>query len=124
MLKKLSILLIINLLIFGCNYKKEAARPNIIFLLTDDHRADALGVAGNSIVKTPNLDKLANDGVRFTNACVTTSICCVSRASIFSGQYMQRHGIEDFVTSFSDEAWRESYPALLKAAGYKTGFIG
>ncbi len=116
--------LLCPLLFFSCNRKHEIKKPNIIFLLTDDQRADALGVAGNSIVLTPNIDKLANEGVRFSNAFVTTSICCVSRASIFSGQYMHRHGIEGFVTSFSDSAWAETYPALLKKAGYKTGFIG
>ena len=124
MLRQSAFFLIIILFISSCGNKEEQTRPNIIFLLTDDHRADALGAAGNSIVKTPNLDKLANDGVRFANAYVTTSICCVSRASIFSGQYMRRHGIDDFITSFSDEAWNESYPAMLKSAGYKTGFIG
>jgi arylsulfatase A-like enzyme len=120
----LPFILILILLFVSCGIKEEETRPNIIFLLTDDHRADALGAAGNRIIQTPNLDKLANDGIRFSNAFVTTSICCVSRASIFSGQYMRRHGIDNFGTSFSDEAWSRSYPALLKAAGYKTGFIG
>jgi arylsulfatase A-like enzyme len=108
----------------SCQKNKILQAPNIIFLLTDDQRADALGVAGNDIIQTPNLDKLANDGVRFLNAYVTTSICCVSRASIFSGQYMRRHGIDNFSSSFSDESWTETYPALLKNGGYKTGFIG
>ena len=67
--------------------KKNTKRPNIIFILTDDQRWDALGVMGNSILKTPNLDKIANQGVLFKNAYVTTSICCVSRASILSGKY-------------------------------------
>jgi len=113
-----------SLILFGCTQKENQSKPNIIFLLTDDQRADALGVAGNRFVETPNLDKLANEGARFSNAYVTTSICCVSRASIFSGQFMRRHGIEDFVTGFSDTAWAGTYPALLKQAGYKTGFIG
>ena len=60
--------------------------PNIIFLLTDDQRWDTMGCTGNPIIQTPNMDAMANDGVRFTNAFVTTSICASSRASIFSGQ--------------------------------------
>jgi arylsulfatase A-like enzyme len=98
--------------------------PNIIFLLTDDHRADALGCAGNRIIKTPNLDDLAAGGVRFTNAFVTTSICAASRASILSGQYVRRHGIDNFGTSFSQENLAQTYPLLLRCAGYRIGFVG
>lgn len=101
-----------------------ARRPNVIFLLTDDQRWDALGCAGNPIIQTPHIDAMAADGVRFTNAFVTTSICATSRASIFSGQYARRHGIHDFATPFSDAAWADTYPARLKAAGYRLGLVG
>jgi arylsulfatase A-like enzyme len=101
-----------------------AGRPNIVFLLADDLRADALGCAGSLGVQTPNLDRLAAKGTLFTNCFVTTSICAVSRASIFSGQYARRHGIYDFATKFNDKAWGRTYPALLKQAGYTTAFIG
>ncbi|WP_420147965.1 sulfatase [Spirosoma sp.] len=103
---------------------QKPAPPNIIFLLTDDHRWDALGVAGNRIIQTPNLDRLASQGVLFKNAYVTTAICCVSRASLLSGQYMSRHKITDFDTPFSPSALAQTYPLLLKKAGYKIGFIG
>lgn len=99
-------------------------RPNIIFLLTDDHRWDALGAMGNPIIQTPNLDKLARQGVMFRNAYVTTAICAVSRASILTGQYKSRHGIDDFVTSLDSAALYETYPILLRRAGYRIGFIG
>jgi arylsulfatase A-like enzyme len=98
--------------------------PNIIFLLTDDQRADTMGCAGNPIIQTPNMDAMAKGGVRFKNAFVTTSICASSRASIFSGQWTSRHGITDFRTHFSPEALAQTYPMLLRAAGYRTGFIG
>ncbi|WAC15137.1 sulfatase family protein [Dyadobacter pollutisoli] len=104
--------------------KSVANRPNVIFLLTDDHRWDALGVMGNKIIQTPNLDALANRGILFKKAYVTTAICMVSRASLLSGQYMSRHGINDFNTDFKKEALAQTYPALLKQAGYKLGFIG
>ncbi|UFH56177.1 sulfatase [Spirosoma sp. KNUC1025] len=103
---------------------RKPSRPNIIFLLTDDHRWDALGVMGNPIIQTPNLDALARTGILFPNAYVTTSICCVSRASLLSGQYMSRHKIQDFDTPFSPAALAQTYPLLLKKAGYKIGFIG
>ena len=99
-------------------------KPNIIFLLTDDHRWDALKVMGNSIIQTPNLDALARKGVLFKNAYVTTAICCVSRASLLSSQYMSRHKINDFDTPFSQATLAQTYPLLLKNAGYKIGFIG
>jgi len=103
---------------------KAAKRPNMIFLLTDDHRADALGCAGNTIIQTPNIDDLAANGVRFTNAFVTTSICACSRASIFTGQWTARHGIIDFNTHFTPQVLAETYPMLLRASGYRIGFIG
>jgi len=98
--------------------------PNIIFLLTDDQRADTMGCAGNPIIRTPNMDDLANYGVRFNNAFVTTSICASSRASIFTGQWTRRHGITDFQTPFSEAALAQTYPMLLSQAGYRIGFIG
>ena len=108
---------------FGRNTRAEAqARPNILLLYADDWRHDTLGSAGNPVVKTPNLDALARAGVRFTQAHVTTSICGVSRASLFTGQWMARHGntaFEMFATP-----WAETYPSLLRANGYWVGHIG
>jgi len=104
--------------------KEVKERPNIIFLLTDDQRWDALGAMGNSIIQTPNIDKLANSGILFQNAFVTTAICCVSRASILTGQYESHHQIHDFNTDLSQESSGNTYPSLLKKAGYKLGFIG
>jgi arylsulfatase A-like enzyme len=98
--------------------------PNIIVLLTDDQRWDTMGCAGNPIIQTPNMDAMANDGVRFANTFVTTSICASSRASIFSGQWTSRHGITDFATHFSPDALAQTYPMLLRGAGYRIGFIG
>lgn len=104
--------------------QKKKQRPNIIFLLTDDQRYDAMGAMGNSIIQTPNMDKLAMAGILFQNAYVTTSICCVSRASILTGQYESRHHINDFNTNFTKDALSKTYPALLKKAGYIIAFIG
>ena len=92
--------------------------------MTDDQRWDALGCAGNPIVQTPNIDHLAQQGVLFRNNFVTTSICAVSRASVFTGQYARRHSIHGFRTSLSEEQHAQSYPGLLHKAGYRTGFAG
>lgn len=102
----------------------EPARPNFVFLLIDDLRYNALGCMGDKIVQTPSIDRLAAEGVLFENCFVTTSICAVSRASIFTGQWMRRHGIEDFATGLNGQAWADTYPARLRAGGYRTGFIG
>lgn len=129
-MKLYGVLLLTLIIGSSCNSQKkqnkiaEDSRPNVIFLLTDDQRFDALGAMGNPIIKTPNLDKLAQKGILFKNAYVTTSICCVSRASILSGQYESRHQINDFKTDFTEEALNKTYPILLKDAGYKIGFIG
>lgn len=117
-------LIIALLLLTQTAIAQQAKRPNIIFLLTDDHRWDALGAMGNRIIQTPNLDALAKRGILFRNAHVTTAICMVSRASLLSGQYMSRHGINDFGTDFKPAALENTYPALLKKVGYKIGFIG
>ncbi len=103
-----------------------AASPhlNVVFLLSDDQRWDTLGAMGNSIIQTPNLDRLAAEGTLFTNAFCTTSICPVSRATILTGQWRRRHGIHDFTTPVSDAQWPLVYPSLLRAAGYTVGFIG
>jgi len=99
-------------------------RPNVIVLVADDLRAEALGAYGNDVAHTPALDRLAGQGVLFERAYVTTSICVSSRASILSGQYMRTHGIRDFVEPFRTEQLKELYPMILREHGYFTGFIG
>jgi len=108
---------------YGCREHKQ--QPNIIFLLTDDQRYDAMGYTGNPYITTPNIDRLAENGIIFNNAFVTTSISCASRASILTGQYASRHGISDFTTDLSDSALVRTYPLILKEkAEYRIGYIG
>ncbi len=102
----------------------ENDRLNIVFLLADDLRWNSLGCMGNSILQTQNIDDLARNGVRFTHACATTAISMVSRATILTGQYMSRHGIKEFGIPLIEEAFVNTYPALLRKAGYWTGFVG
>lgn len=99
--------------------------PNIVFILTDDQRWDSLGFSGNAVVKTPNLDRLAAEGVWFEQATVASAICTPSRVSYFLGQYERRHGVNfNSGTALSEAAWARSYPVLLRQAGYFTGYIG
>jgi arylsulfatase A-like enzyme len=68
-------------------------RPNVLYILTDDMRWDAMSCAGHPFFRTPHIDRLATEGVRFANAFVTTSLCSPSRASALSGLYAHAHGI-------------------------------
>ena len=95
--------------------------PNILFILADDLRADAVGFDGNDIVQTPIIDSLARQGVIFDSAYVTTPICAISRACILTGQYSIRNEVGDFHTPIN---LRDSYPYLLQKNGYYTGFMG
>jgi len=98
-------------------------RPNIVFLYTDDQPQRAMSNT-DPFFHTPNIDRLAREGVFFENAFVTTSICAVSRASLFTGQHMVRHGVADFDTPLSREQMSRSYAGLLREAGYRTAFLG
>ncbi|MDP4624481.1 MAG: sulfatase-like hydrolase/transferase [Akkermansiaceae bacterium] len=102
-----------------------APRPNIVFILTDDQRKDSLPCYGDTFVKTPEIDKLAAEGVVFDNATVTSAICTPSRACYFLGQYERRHSINfNSGTTMAPEAWEKSYPVLLRESGYYTGYVG
>ena len=102
----------------------DHSKPNIVFLFSDDQTARAVGCYGNKEVITPHLDQLAQEGVRFTNHYNTTSICMASRCSVMTGLYEYRHGCNfnhgDLERRFMDQ----SYPVLLRQAGYYTGFAG
>lgn len=101
-----------------------AERPNIIFILSDDQRWDTLGCAGNPIIETPELDRLANKGIRFSNAFVSSPACAPNRACLLTGLYERSHsftfGSPPLKKAYSDI----SYPKLLRQAGYKTGYVG
>lgn len=104
----------------------RAATPssNIVFFLADDFRYDALGFLRRSSVQTPALDALARRSLVFSNAFVTTSVCPVSRASILTGLTMPYHQVRSFRAPLSKRLYSQSFPSLLRARGYHTGFIG
>jgi arylsulfatase A-like enzyme len=104
--------------------KAQDQRPNIIFILTDDQRWDAIGASGNDLVHTPEMDKLAAEGSYFKNALVTTPICAASRATIFTGLYERSHAYTFQTGPIKSEYMEIAYPKLLKEAGYKVGFFG
>lgn len=99
-------------------------KPNIIFILTDDQRWSALGHAGNELIHTPEMDRLAEEGAYFKNALVTTPICAASRATIFTGLYERTHAYTFQTGPIREEYMETAYPKLLKEAGYRVGFFG
>ncbi|MBT8043788.1 MAG: sulfatase [Verrucomicrobiae bacterium] len=118
------IFLLPALLTFAVGSAMADDRPNLLFILSDDHRADELSCAGNKILKTPELDKLVASGVRFPNAFVTTPICAASRASILTGLVERTHGFTFNKPPVPKKFVASSYPVKLKKAGYHTGFYG
>ena len=102
----------------------EAAprKRNIIFILIDDQRYDAMSCMGHPFLETPNLDRLVRGGAHFKNAFVTTSLCSPSRATILTGQYAHRHGVMNNSTVLPEDT--VTFPTLLKKAGYETAFVG
>lgn len=113
--------LTLPLLDVGKLYAAEE-RPNFVFILTDDQRYDAMSCAGHPFAKTPNIDRIANEGARFANAFVTTSLCSPSRGSFLTGRYAHSHGVLDNSTKFNDEV--PTFPLVLQKAGYRTAYIG
>ncbi len=104
--------------------KEQRQKPNIIFILTDDQRFDALGYAGNNLISTPEMDRLAKEGSYFENAMVTTPICAASRASILTGLYERTHNYNFQTGNIRASYMADSYPTILKDNGYLTGFYG
>ena len=116
--------------LFGASYATGACsaedkkRPNILLLLTDDQSYRSVGYSGNTQVRTPHLSKLAADGVIFSAAYDTTAICMASRAQVMTGMYEYKTGCNFSHGPLSADKWTQSYPVLLREAGYYTGFVG
>ncbi len=102
---------------------KSQQRPNIVFILTDDQRYDAMSCAGHPFLKTPHIDRIAKEGVLFRNAFVTTSLCSPSRASFLTGCYAHTHEVFDNGGKDPNPAFA-TFPQLLQKAGYETAFMG
>ncbi len=110
------------LLLAPCSLLPASERPNILFIMTDDHAYQAVGAYGSNRNKTPNIDRIAADGVRFDRCYVTNSICGPSRACILTGQYSHKNGFYDNYSTFDGS--QTSLPKLMQAAGYQTAIVG
>jgi arylsulfatase A-like enzyme len=116
------VLIAILLALPGCAESNQETPPNIIFIFTDDHSARAISAYGSVINKTPNIDRLANEGMRFQNCFVTNSICAPSRATILTGTYNHING--QITNRETFDGSQLTFPKLLREAGYQTAMIG
>ena len=114
--QKLTVLLI-RLLLVSCSDRNK--KPNIIFIMTDDHARQAISAYGSYRNETPNIDRLANEGMLFENAYVTNSICAPSRAVILTGKYSHINGKIDNSGARFDSS-QVTFPKLLQEAEYQT----
>ncbi len=107
----------------GCNETSEIKKkPNILFIMSDDHAYQAISAYDDKLIQTPNIDRIAKEGMLFNNACVTNSICAPSRAVILTGKHSHINGKIDNKSKFDDS--QITFPQLFQKAGYQTAMFG
>src|SRR6218665_1534366 len=101
---------------------KKNKRPNIVFIMSDDHAYQAISAYNPNLTQTPNIDRIAQNGMLFSNACVTNSICAPSRAVILTGKHSHINGKVD--NYFPFDTTNVTFPQILQANGYQTAMFG
>src|ERR1043166_5918229 len=107
----------------AATHKASTARPNILYIMADDHGEQAISCYGSTINSTPNIDRIAAEGMRLTNCFATNSLCAPSRATILTGKYSHLNGVYTHFQPPFDGS-QMTYPKLLQKAGYQTAIIG
>jgi arylsulfatase A-like enzyme len=102
--------------------QQTTTRPNIIFIMSDDHAYQAISAYGSKLIQTPNIDRIGREGAIMKNGFVTNSVCSASRAVILTGKYSHINGLRDNGTFFNGE--QQTLPKILKANGYHTAIVG
>ncbi len=123
-LSKILMVFFLLLSLGSCKEQEELRpkRPNILFIMSDDHAYQAIGAYGSQLIETPNIDRIAEEGLLFTNACVTNSICAPSRATILTGKHTHINGKIDNKMPF--DTTQVTFPQLFQNAGYQTAMFG
>ncbi len=118
------IALLFTVLFIKCNPKEDIPTdpPNILYIMSDDHGYQAISAYNDKLIQTPNLDRLADEGVIFRNSFVTNSICGPSRAVMLTGKHSHLNGMLDNSTKFDGS--QQTFPKLLQNAGYQTAMVG
>ena len=109
-------------ILFSCSEKPKQDRPNILFIMSDDHAYQAISAYSDRLIQTPNIHRLADEGMIFFNACVTNSICAPSRATILTGKHSHLNGKIDNRMPF--DTTNVTFPQLMQKAGYQTAMFG
>ena len=126
MIKYISTTALLLILSLSCSQKDEGPiknkRPNILFIMSDDHAYQAISAYSDRLIQTPNIDRISDEGMRFTNACVTNSICAPSRAVILSGKHSHLNGKIDNIFPF--DTTQITFPQILQNSGYQTAMFG
>ena len=122
MKKSVSLIFILSIIFFSCNSEKEDNRPNILFIMSDDHAYQAISSYGYNLNNTPNIDRIAKEGAIFKNSFVTNSICAPSRAVMLTGKHSFLNGKVDNIQDFNWD--QNSFAKELKKSGYQTALIG
>ena len=126
-LRQLLFFLVVLIVIWSCQpevqqEEETAQRPNILFIMSDDHAYQAISAYSDKLIETPNIDRIAQEGMLFTNACVTNSICAPSRAVILTGKHSPLNGKID--NRFPFDTTNVTFPQLLHNSGYQTAMFG
>jgi arylsulfatase A-like enzyme len=100
----------------------KKTRPNIVFIMADDHAYQAISAYSDLLIQTPQIDRIAREGMLFSNACVTNSLCAPSRATILTGKHCHINGKID--NRFPFDTTQVTFPQLFQAAGYQTAMFG
>jgi len=121
---KILLFLITSSILFSCKTEEKelATRPNILFIMSDDHAYQAISAYSDILIQTPNIDRIGKEGMRFTNASVTNSICAPSRATILTGKHTHLNGKINNIMPF--DTTQVTFPQLFKKAGYQTAMFG
>lgn len=110
------------LILSSCSSNIEVERPNIIFIMTDDHTIQAISAYGSNLVETPNIDRIASDGIIFDNCYAVNALSGPSRACILTGKFSHKNGFKDNSSVFDGD--QQTFPKILQANGYETAMIG
>lgn len=117
------LLSVATLSLAGCGSpRKETKRPNIIFIMTDDHTTQAMSCYGGKLIQTPNMDRIANEGIRFDHCYAVNALSGPSRACILTGKFSHMNGFTDNSSIFNGD--QQTFPKLLRQAGYETAIVG
>ncbi len=118
----ITVLIFVQSLFFTSGLSAQNNRPNIIFILSDDHAYQAISAYGNRLVSTPNIDRIAREGALLMNNVVANSICGPSRATLLTGKYSHKNGY--MLNERRFDVHQETFPVLLQQNGYQTAWIG